>query len=436
MKKLIALLLAAVMIAGMPLMLCGCQEPEEKAKVYYLNPYPEADDTWQALAAQYTEDTGVEVKVVSTASGSYQDVLSKELQKDDPPTLFQCDTQQDLQQWGDYCLDFTDTDVLAEMITQEFNLADDNGAVKALAFCYEAFGIIVNKDLLDQAGYEIEEITDFASLQAIAQDIHSRAGELGFDAFSPMGLEADFAYTFSGNLANMPTYYRLANIPLYYEFRDRKITEQPDALEGTYLSAYKNIWDLYLNNCAPVDAQPGTVGRSTVPNEFAEGKAVFWHQGTWAYKSLEDSLDTDDLQMIPVYCGVEAEENAALCCLSESRWAVNAKADEANVQATLDFLKWVVTADVSTSMLGQHFGAIPFRAAKETNNVFCTDANRLITEGKYVVTWNLHHAPQAEQWKVGISSALIDYSAGNGDWSAVETAFVDGWAIHQQEQQN
>lgn len=435
MKKLIALLLVAATIAGMSVMLCGCQQPEDKAKVYYLNPYPEADDTWQALAAQYTEDTGVEVKVVTAASGSYQEILSEELQKDEPPTLFQCDTKQDLETWSDYCLDLTDTDVLAAMTTEEFNLTDDDGAVKAIALYYEAFGIIVNTDLLDQAGYEIEEITDFSSLKTIVEDIHSRAEELGFDAFAPMGLDVDFAYTFSGKLANIPTYFRLANIPLYYEFRDRQITEQPSAIEGTYLSAYKNIWDLYLNNCSPVDAEQRTIGTSTVPNAFAEGKAVFWHQGTWAYKNLEETLDTDDLRMIPIYCGVDGEENAALCCDSESRLAVNAKAKDKDIQATLDFLEWVASADVSTSMLAQQFGSLPFKATKEPDNVFCADANRLITEGKYIVTWNLQHAPETEQWKLGIASALIDYSAGNGEWSAVETAFVDGWAMQYEKQE-
>lgn len=435
MKKLIALLLTAVMIAGMASLLCGCEQPEEKAKVYYLNPNPEANDTWQALAAQYTEDTGVEVKVVTTASGAYQDILNTELQKDAPPTLFQCDTQQNLEQWSDYCLDFTGTDVLAEMTTDAFNLVDDRKAVKAIGYCYEAFGIIVNKDLLDQAGYEVEDITDFASLKAIVEDIHSRAEELGFDAFSPMGLDGDFSYTFSGNLANMPSYYRLANIPLYYEFRDRKITGQPAAIEGTYLAAYKNIWDLYLNNCAPVGVETRTVSNPAVPKEFAEGKAVFWHQGTWAYQNLETGPDTDDLQMIPVYCGVDAEENAALCCATESRWAVNAKARDVDVQATLEFLKWVVTADVSTNMMAQQFGSIPFKAAKDPENVFCADANRLIADGKYIVTWNLQHAPQTEQWKMAIATALIDYSAGNGEWSAVETAFVDGWAIQYEKQE-
>ena len=423
MKKWIALLLTGLMLLSMAAVFCGCEEPEEKAKVYYLNPNPEADTIWQALAAQYTEETGVEVKVVTAHAGSYQEALGKELLTQTPPTLFQCDNDRQLEQWNDYCMDFTGTDVLKEMTTDVFNLTDSTGAVKAIGFCYEAFGVIVNKALLEQAGYQIKDITGFDAMKTIVEDIHSRAEELGFDAFAPMGTDTGYSRSFALEASRMSECYRLANIPLYYEFRDRQITEQPSYLEGTYLNAYRDALDLYLNNCAPE------------VNVFAQGKAVFWHQGIWEYKNLTDSLDGDDLQMIPIYCGVEGEENSALCSNSESRWAVNAKARPMDVQATLDFLKWVVTADVSTNMMTQQFGPIPFKAAKAAENVFFADANRLLTQGNYVVTWDLRYAPRVQQWQDGVYAALTDYCAGNGQWSAVERAFVDGWAI-QYEKQN
>ena len=177
MKKIIALLLAVVMVVSMASMLSGCNQEGSKGKVYYLNFKPEANDAWQALAAQYTEKTGVEVKIVTAASGTYSDTLNAEMAKAEAPTLFQCGNAQGLKDWGDYCLDFTGTDVLAEMTTSDFNLVDQDGAVKAIGYCYEAFGIIVNKALLKQAGYEITDITDFASLKTIVEDIHARAGE-------------------------------------------------------------------------------------------------------------------------------------------------------------------------------------------------------------------------------------------------------------------
>ena len=437
MKKLIALLLAMIMVISMAA-LTGCDDAKPdtndggndaaKGKVYYLNFKPEADAAWQDLAAKYTAETGVQVKVVTAASGTYSDTLNAEMAKTDAPTLFQCGNAQGVADWDEYLLDFTGTDVLAEMTTSDFNLVDENGAVKAIGYCYEAFGIIVNKELLKTAGYEVSEIKDFASLKAIAEDIHARAAELGFDAFASSGLDGSSSWRFSGHLANMP---------LYYEFRDDKVTEQPATIKGTYLDAYKNIWDLYINNSSADKTSLSTATGDMSQAEFGTGKAVFWQQGTWEYANLigeKYNMKPENLQMLPIYCGVEGEENAALCCGTENCWAVNAKASDADIDATLDFLKWVVTSESGTKMMAEQFGPIPFKAAKEPANVFFADANKLIADGKYTVTWAFNHTPNVDEWRAGVVSALTDYSAGNGDWDAVKTAFVDGWATQYNKQ--
>ena len=428
MKKVIALLLAAILAVSMAAAFTGCDKNTEKGRVYYLNFKPEADEAWQALAAEYTEETGIEVKVYTAASGNYAEVLKGEMAKQDAPTLFQCGNAQSLKDWGDYCLDFTDTEVLKEMTTSDFNLVDESGAVKAIGYCYEAFGIIVNKTLLRQAGFEVSDLCDFSSLQAAAEDIHARSAELGFDAFASSGLESSSSWRFSGHLANMP---------LFYEFRDENITDQPATIKGTYLSAYKNVWDLYIQNSAVAPTELINTTCDMGRDEFGTGKAVFWQQGTWEYANLvgpQYNMDPEELQMIPIYCGVEGEEQAALCRGTENCWAVNAKAKDADIQATLDFLKWVVSSDLGTTMMAEQFGLIPFKAAKESPNVFCEDANKLVDAGKYNVTWAFKYTPNVAQWRAGVVAALADYSAGNGQWSAVETAFVDGWAAQYAEQ--
>ena len=190
MKKLFALILALAM--ALSLVACGgntttepeATEPAEtvstaSGKVYYLNFKPEADEAWQALAAVYTEQTGVPVKVVTAASGSYSDTLTAEMAKSDAPTLYQIGNLTGLADWNNYALALDGTPVVDEMTTADFNLVDENGETKAIGYCYESFGIIVNKALLEQAGYTLDDITDFASLKAVADDIHARAGELG-----------------------------------------------------------------------------------------------------------------------------------------------------------------------------------------------------------------------------------------------------------------
>ena len=416
MKKLTALLLALCLV----LSLASFASADEAGKVYYLNFKPEADEAWQALAKTYTEQTGVEVKVLTAASGTYSDTLTSEMEKKDAaPTLFQIGNAEGVATWGDYALPLDGTDLINEMTTADFNLKNANGDTVAVGYCYEAYGIITNKALLEKAGYKVEDIKDFESLKKIADDIHARAEELGFDAFTSAGLDGSSSWRFSGHLTNMP---------LFYEFRDDGITEQPATVKGSYLNAYKNIWDLYITDSAADKSKLSGYTGGAAEEEFYTEKAVFFQNGTWEYATLSEKIDPANLTMLPIYCGVEGEENAALCAGTENCWAVNAKASEADQKATLDFLKWVVASDEGTTMMAEQFGPIPFKNAKEPENVFFKAANDLLAAGKYVVTWAFNYTPDVDNWRAGIVSALEQYSAGTADWGEVEFAFVDGWA--------
>ena len=440
MKKILAMLLALCMIFA----LCACgssaapaateapaadaateapaeEAPAAEGSVYYLNFKPESDEAWQALAKTYTEQTGVPVKIVTAASGAYQETLTAEMDKSEAPTMFQVGNQGAVDTWGEYCYDLTNTDVWNEMTTHAFDMVGDDGFTYSIGYCYECFGIIVNKALLEQAGHSIDEITNFESLKAVADDIHARASELGFDAFSSAGLDGSSSWRFSGHLANMP---------LYYEFRDDGVTSQPATITGAYLDNYKAIWDLYTTDSATTGADLLAATGDASEAEFGNGEAVFYQNGSWEYSNLVGNfgMDPANLQMIPIYCGVEGEEDAGLCSGTENCWAVNAEADEADIQATLDFMKWVVTSDEGTTLLAEQFGPCPFKSAKTPENVFFADANDLTAEGKYVVTWAFNYTPAVDDWRAAVVDALGQYTAGTGDWDAVVSAFVDGWA--------
>lgn len=251
-------------------------EPAEaKGSVYYLNFKPEADEGWQALAKEYTELTGVPVQVVTAASGTYEETLTAEMDKSSMPTLFQCGNEASLATWGDYCLDLKDTDVYKEMNTDDFNLFGENGEVYCIAYCYESYGLIVNKALLEKAG---------------------------------------------------------------------------------------------------------------------------------------------------------------LCSGTENCWAVNSKASEDDIQATLDFMYWVVTSESGTKMMADEFGPCPFKSAAEPENVFCKAAANYAAAGNYTVTWEFTYTPNVETWRDGIVAALTQYSAGTGSWDDLVNAYVNGWAVQYQNQ--
>ena len=421
-KKLLSVALCATMVAGL-LAGCGSSSKSDKASsdskgsVYWLNFKPEADEALQGIAKTYEKENGVKVKVVTAASGNYNSTLTSEMGKSAAPTLFVVGNQAAVKTWDDYCIDLKDTDVYKELSTDAFNLKDENGKVASMGYCYESYGIIVNKKLLKKAGYEITDIKDFASLKSVAEDIHKRADKLGFDAFTSSGMDDASSWRFTGHLANMS---------LFYEGRDDGWKEAPAEIKGTYLDNFKNVWDLYINN-SKYDKKTLATGGYDAEAEFKKGEAVFYQNGTWEYDALKKSISDDDMQMIPIYCGVEGEEKAGLCSGTENCWAVNAKASEKDQKATLDFMNWLVTSKEGTKVMAEQFGAIPYKKAADSGNVFLKNANDLLEAGNYNVDWAFNYTPNVDEWRASLVAAMNKYDAG-GSWDDVKTAFVQGWA--------
>ena len=388
-------------------------------KVYYLNFKPEQDEAWQALAKTYTEETGVPVTVVTAASGQYETTLMSEMAKSDAPTLFQVNGPVGLANWKDYCYDLTGSKILGDLTSDSYALKDGDATV-AIGYVIESYGLITNKTLLEKAGYTTDDIKSFADLKKVAEDITARKDELGFAAFTSAGMDSSSDWRFKTHLANLP---------IYFEYQADGIGST-DAIKGTYLDNYKNMFDLYINNstCAPTELAGKTGDDSR--NEFLDNEAVFYQNGSWEYTNLVGDgkpFTDDDLTMIPVYIGVGDEANQGLCTGTENYWCVNKEADQADIDATLDFMYWCVTADTPTSIIADKMGlTAPFKSAKETTNVFSQQAVAMAKDGKKTVAWDFVYIP-SEEWKKNLKQALIAYAADNTKWDGVKNAFVDGW---------
>src|SRR5699024_859760 len=139
-------------------------------------------------------------------------------------------------------------------------------------------------------------------------------------------------------------------------------TGQPAEVKGTYLDQFKAIFDLYIDNSTTEKSALSGKTIEDANSEFALGKAAFYQNGTWAYNDItgQDVAD-EDLTMLPIYIGVEGEENQGLATGSENYWVVNNDASEADQQATKDFLEWVITSDSGRDSLANTMGFVtPF----------------------------------------------------------------------------
>ena len=398
----------------------------KNGKVYYLNFKPEQDKAWQSLAKAYTEETGIPVTVVTAAQGTYEQTLTSEMAKDEAPTLFQVNGPVGLSQWDDFCEDLSQADIYNELTSKDFALKNTDGTVKGIAYVIETYGIIYNKTLLQKycdsdfaSVKSIDEINSFEKLKTVADEIQANKDALGVKgAFTSAGMDSSSDWRFKTHLANLP---------IYFEYQADGITDT-DAIKGTYLENYKNIWDLYINNstCKPTELASKTGAESEA--EFINGDAVFFQNGSWEYGAVtEGGLKDEDLGMLPIYIGVGDEANQGLCTGTENYWCVNSNASEANQAATEAFINWCVTSETGTKAMAEAMGfVIPFKAAQESKNVFVKADKEYTDAGKKPVSWNFTTMP-SEDWKNGVGAALTQYAAGTGDWDAVKTAFVDGW---------
>ena len=399
MKKMLALVLAACLCLAL---LAGCGSnntpaasgstsgTEAAGRVFWLNFKPESDEVLQTIAQMYTEKTGVPVTVQTAASGTYNETLTAAMDKTDVPTLFVVGNQAAVGTWGDYC--------------------------------YECYGIIVNPDLLAQAGHSVDEITNFETLKTVVEDIHARADELGFDAFTSCDMDASSSWRFTGHMANLE---------YYYEQEGNVWTECPETITGAYMENFKNLYTLCINNSL-TDPADLAAGGHDASEEFRSGKAAFQVQGSWEWDGMKDQVP--NAVMIPYYCGVAGEEKAGLNCGTENCWAVNAKASEEDIQATLDFMYWMVTDAEASRMLVDSFGVMPYKQAAESTNPFLADANEYSNNGCYVMNWATNFQPNVDAYRAALVSALNKFNADQSDanWAEVETAFVQGWATQYQ----
>lgn len=419
-KKFLSLILCAlVTICAVSLNTANGEQMNSKGSVYFFNFKPEADEAWQELAKLYTQKTGVKVTVETRDGGNYHQSLAEKFEKGNAPTLFQL-APSTLNGMEEYCFNLANTDFYKELNNDNYTLKDSFGRVCGIAYAVETYGIIVNRDLLEKAGYDITDITSLYELQSIAEDITSRREHLGFSAFCSSGMDKSSDWRFKTHLANMPIHFE-------YQNKNSNLLKK---IDGEYLDNYRKIWNLYINNstCAPDELFVTTVDEAR--EEFVKGKAVFYQNGSWEYVNLINSgFNKYKLAMIPLYFGVGNEEEQGLCTGTENYWCVNRKASFRDIKATLDFITWCVTSEEGTKAMSQKMGfSIPFKKAAYSDNVFIQQNAIYTAMGKNPISWDFTTIP-SDEWKTQLGIALTNYAANQTDynWEKVVSCFVDNW---------
>lgn len=448
-KKLIALGLTVAMT--MSLVACGGSEENteqtttentettettdtaEAGSVYYLNFKPEVEEVWNEVAAAYTAETGVEVKVVTAASGTYEQVLKSEIAKEEAPTLFQINGPVGYNNWKDYCADLSGTDFYAALSDKSLAVVGEDGGVYGVPYTIEGYGIIYNNAIMEKyfategaVVASVDEINNYATLKAVVEDMTAKKAELG--------IEGVFASTSLLPGEDWRWQTHTANLPVYYEYQDKGVTDLAE-IEFTYSDNMKNIMDLYLNNSC---VEPALTGSKTVSDsmaEFALGKVAMVQNGNWAWSQIAgvegNTVLEEDVKFMPIYTGVAGEETQGLCIGTENFFAINSQASEADQKAAIDFVNWLVSSatgkDYMVNKLGNTAPFTTFADDEKPTDPLAKSMLASMESGKTAVAWSFTTFP-SQTFKDNYGAALLEYANGNMTWDDVKALVIEEWA--------
>ncbi|MHA0857399.1 ABC transporter substrate-binding protein [Paenibacillus sp. CMAA1364] len=450
-KKLLGLVLAATLVMGV-LSACGSKTdnnaadtnssaPGKSEEIYFLNFKPEIAETYDKIAKDYEAETGVKVKVVTAAAGTYETTLKSEVAKSDAPTIFQINGPVGYEAWKDYTLDLKDTKLYSYLSDPSLAVTSGEG-VYGIPYVVEGYGIIYN-DAIMQKYYALEdkavditadfEINNFETLKAVVEDMTAKKDQLGIKGvFSSTSLAAGEQWRWQSHLANLP---------LYYEFNDNTEFDNSvlaglatDEISFKYGNNFKNLFDLYINNSVTTGKLLGSKTVTDSMAEFALGQSAMVQNGNWAWGQIGEvdgnTVEANNIKFMPMYTGVAGEEKQGLAIGTENYFSINSKVSPEKQAASVAFLEWLFSSDKGKSYVTNDLGFIaPFNTftdAEKPADPLAKEVSLWMGKGLSSVPWTFAAFP-SEEFKNYFGDALLEYAQGSKSWDEVTKIVTDSW---------
>lgn len=441
-KRLLSVVLSTAIVSTM---LAGCTAKTNTSaakEIYFLNFKPEIAEVYNSIAADYEKETGVKVKVVTAAAGTYETTLKSEISKSDAPTIFQINGPVGYQAWKDYCANLKDSKLYSYLTDKSLAVTSGDG-VYGIPYVVEGYGIIYNDAVmkkyfaLSDKAVSINsaaEIKNYDTLKKVVEDMTKHKDALGIKGvFGSTSLKAGEQWRWQTHLANLP---------FYYEFKDNTKFDNTvlaglgtDKIDFKYADNYKNIFDLYINNSITDKKLLGSKSVDDSMAEFALGNVAMVQNGNWAWSQISkvsgNKVQESDIKFMPIYTGVQGEENQGLCVGTENYFAINSKVSKEKQDASKAFLEWLFSSEKGKDYVTNKLGFIaPFNTFKDNEKPADPLAKEVLawmSKGTTSVAWTFAAFP-SEEFKNQFGDSLLEYAQGKKTWDQVVTVVKNAWA--------
>ncbi len=299
-------------------------------------------DNLNALAEEYTKETGVQVEVWETTGDNYFSDLKTDLTTGKGPTIFSLQPGAESKEMSDYLTDLSDLSFISKI---KAGLADKiDSKVVGIPYTVEGFGLVYNSKLVDP-----KTLTSTDALISYLQK-EKAAGING------LGLSQE-DYFLIAHILNTP--FAVQSDPDGY--LQKVLSGEVRIKDDKAFQEFAKIMDAIRTNCTnPVD-----VTYDNNCGDFATGKTAMIHQGNWCYSMFKDyTIDFDmGLAALPI------EGNQKLAVSVPTSWYVNTDASDDEKALAKDFLNWLYTSDTGKDYLMNKFGFIPVVDGMESTSL-------------------------------------------------------------------
>lgn len=438
-KLLSAILVLAVLI--LPLAICGCKGSRETVR--FLNYDTELDGIYEELAKEYEKETGVKVKVQTATIGSYAQALKTQMNMKDAPTVFRIEGVSDFEDLKDSLLDLSDTKLYSNLFSKDLAFTGENGdEVYGIPYNITAYGIIYNEEITDKY-FALEnrnndynsmaDIRSFEAFRKVVTDMSNKRKELGID-----GVFASTLFS-SGEDSWLKS---LLNPTLYYEFEQNDDYKNPQIaafkskeIDLRYSENHRNILDLYTENSVKNKEMADTLTFDDAISEFAAGKAVMFEGKIEDFEKISKisnkKVNDGKIKFLPIYTGINGEENSGLSVESKGYLVINNKVSEAEQKQTIDFLNWLFSSEKGKKYVTEKLEFLtPFKTFTEyeiSENPLSRETLKYMEDSEVSPVPVIVNSFPSGSFVSTVKNALLDYLKGNKTYPEAEKTIKEKW---------
>jgi raffinose/stachyose/melibiose transport system substrate-binding protein len=308
---------------------------------------PEIDEALKAYASDWSKANNAEVTIKSVG-GSSNISLGQQLKADyaagDMPDIFAIDGPESYKEWKAIIADLS----AAKWVKNTSVAFKMDGKVYGFPVAVEGWGMAYNADLLAKAGVDPKTLNSLGGYTAAFAKLDGMKDALGVNSVVSMAAGPDMGWVtgdhnFNSLLSNGLKYgdMSVANALLAGNVDAKRLTEYADWV--ALLFKYADPTVLTTGN---YDSQVGA---------FANGKAVFLHQGNWTDPNMKSANATFKMAFAPH--GSTKAVSDGIFVAAPSFYSVNSKSKNATLAKK--FLEDLASTDRGAQYMVKEAGMIP-----------------------------------------------------------------------------